>query len=314
MLGGRPRCLDEHAFRGAIHPTWPAHFAVPNGAGRLAADMPAPPDDATSQLARVTAVTPCGTDGVLLEVEPETGFSALGAGRFFMLRRGDGVGPLIPRPFSLYKQEGSRLEFLIKTIGPGTFALAEAAVGSSMRVIGPLGNGWPRLESGRHRVMLAGGIGSAPFYLAIQQWLAQGEAHESMTLIYGAATKGMLYDLEAFEHLGVRVLATTDDGSHGFRGHVIACLEAEWEAGRLPRECQLLACGPEPMLAAAERLAQAFELPTWLSLESYMGCGVGICNGCVVPTRPEGPMGAWPNAKCCVEGPVFDARAISLAH
>ena len=44
-----------------------------------------------------------------------------------------------------------------------------------------------------------------------------------------------------------------------------------------------------------------------------MGCGVGICNGCPVPTRPEGPLGAWPNAKCCVEGPVFEARAIDLA-
>jgi hypothetical protein len=45
-----------------------------------------------------------------------------------------------------------------------------------------------------------------------------------------------------------------------------------------------------------------------------MGCGVGICNGCVVPTRPDGPMGAWPNAKCCVEGPVFSIEAITVAH
>jgi hypothetical protein len=44
-----------------------------------------------------------------------------------------------------------------------------------------------------------------------------------------------------------------------------------------------------------------------------MGCGVGICNGCPVPTRPDGPLGAWPNAKCCVEGPVFSVDAIALA-
>ena len=43
-----------------------------------------------------------------------------------------------------------------------------------------------------------------------------------------------------------------------------------------------------------------------------MGCGVGICNGCAVMTEPEGPLGAWPVAKCCVDGPVFPAAAIRL--
>ena len=50
-----------------------------------------------------------------------------------------------------------------------------------------------------------------------------------------------------------------------------------------------------------------------MSLETLMGCGVGICNGCPVPTDPAGPRGDWPNAKCCVEGPVFEAREILLA-
>jgi len=31
-----------------------------------------------------------------------------------------------------------------------------------------------------------------------------------------------------------------------------------------------------------------------------------------VPTRPEGPMGHWSNAKCCVEGPVFSVDAVTL--
>jgi len=276
--------------------------------------MPAPPADATSQLATVTAVTTCGEGGVLIEVVTREAFAPIEAGRFFMLRRADGVGPAIPRPFSLYKQKGARLEFMVKVIGPGTRALAAAAVGSELRLIGPLGRGWPELGPERHRVLLAGGIGSAPFYLAIQGWLAAGQPADSTTLIYGAATADFLYDLEAFEALGARVLPATDDGSRGFHGNVLACLEAEWEAGRLPRDARLLACGPEPMLEAVEALAAGRELEAWLSLETYMGCGVGICNGCVVPTRPEGPMGGWPNAKCCVEGPVFDARSIALTH
>lgn len=274
--------------------------------------MAAPPPDATSQLARITRLEPCGSDGVLLRVRPASPFPSLNAGRFFMLRRADGVGPLIPRPFSLFKQDGDEIEFLIKVIGPGTRALAAAAIGSDVTLIGPLGNGWPVLEPKPMTVMLAGGIGSAPFFELIRARQAAGIDAASMTMIYGAATEGFLYDLAAFEQLGVRLLATTDDGTHGFRGNVLQCLEAEWDADRMPREVQLLACGPEPMLVAVGRLAESNELQAWLSLESYMGCGVGICNGCVVPTRKDGALGAWPNAKCCVEGPVFASDVIAL--
>ena len=42
---------------------------------------------------------------------------------------------------------------------------------------------------------------------------------------------------------------------------------------------RLLACGPERMLRAVSDLALERELECWLSLETLMGCGVGICNG-----------------------------------
>jgi dihydroorotate dehydrogenase electron transfer subunit len=158
--------------------------------------------------------------------------------------------------------------------------------------------------------MLAGGVGSAPFPLAIEQ--ARGDAGR-LTFLFGAASAGLLYDLAAFEELGARVFTATVDGSHGLRGNVLDLLKDLWARGELPEEVRLLACGPEPMLEAVAELAGERELRAWLSLETLMGCGVGICNGCPIPTRPEGPMGAWPNAKCCVEGPVFEARAIDLA-
>jgi len=67
------------------------------------------------------------------------------------------------------------------------------------------------------------------------------------------------------------------------------------------------------MLEAVEAHARSRKLPCWLSLETVMGCGVGICNGCPVPTLPRGPRGSWPNAKCCVEGPVFSTEEVALA-
>ena len=281
--------------------------------------MPAPPIDARSLVAEAVAVERCGDDGVVLRIATEVELPPLRAARFFMLRREDRLSPAIPRPFSLYRQEGRELQFLIKVTGPGTSALAACAPGTKLRAIGPLGNGWPTLDGdGLPWVMLAGGIGSAPFLMAIEQALAGMDGRrparrDRIFYLYGAARRGLLYDLERFESLGVRVATCTDDGSHGRRGNVLELLEHLQRVGEIPAEVRLLACGPDRMLAAVERFARAREAACWLSLETVMGCGVGICNGCPVETRPDGPRGAWPNAKCCVEGPVFSTRDVCLA-
>ncbi len=281
--------------------------------------MPAPPSDARSFRGEVLSVRPTGEDGAVLRVRPEERLGPLRAARFFMLRREDALSPAIPRPFSVYRQlEDGALEFLIKVMGPGTRALASSRRGEVLRLIGPLGNGWPALGGGGLPwVMLAGGIGSAPFYMAIEQALAgmDGEPparREELTLVYGAARTALLYDFDAFEALGARTLAATDDGSFGFRGNLVELLRDAWERGQAPPRARLLACGPERMLEAVAHLAREHDLECWLSLETLMGCGVGICNGCAVFTRPEGELGTWPVAKCCVEGPVFRADAVRL--
>lgn len=283
--------------------------------------MPAPPPDARSLGGIAAGVERCGDDGVILRVLPDVAQAPLRAARFFMLRREDRLSPAIPRPFSIYRQVGDELWFLIKVTGRGTSALAACTPGTRLRIVGPLGNGWPALDGGGPPwAMLAGGIGSAPFYMAIEQALAgmDGRAParpRDLHLLYGAARRGLLYDLDAFRSLGVTVSTCTDDGSEGLRGNVLQLLERMQERGQLPREVRLLACGPERMLEAVERFARERGLACWLSLETLMGCGVGICNGCPVPTLPDGPRGAWPNAKCCVEGPVFAIDEVTLgAH
>ncbi len=280
--------------------------------------MPAPPPDARSFLGEVWSVEPCGDDGVLLALRPDAPLAPVRASRFFMLRAEERCAPLIPRPFSLYRQRDGLCEFLIKVMGRGTQALARARPGERVRMVGPLGNGWPTLDGdGPPWVMLAGGVGSAPFFLALEQAQAGMDGARpaergQLFYLFGAARRGLLYDLEAFRALGVPVFAATDDGSEGVRGNVLELLLSLWSSGAVPHACRLLACGPERMLEAVEDLARQRGLEAWLSLETLMGCGVGICNGCPVPTLPGGELGGWPNAKCCVEGPVFATSAITL--
>ena len=58
----------------------------------------------------------------------------------------------------------------------------------------------------------------------------------------------------------------------------------------------VLACGPEPMLDALERLVPGAQL----AREAPMACGYGACYGCVVP-RDGGYV------RLCLEGPVLRA-------
>ncbi len=73
-------------------------------------------------------------------------------------------------------------------------------------------------------------------------------------------------------------------------------------------QARLVACGPEPMLAAVARLATERGVACQVSLETPMACGIGICFSCVARVREAG--GSWDYRRTCVEGPVFDATQV----
>ncbi len=243
----------------------------------------------------------------MLEVELEQGFEEglepLEPGRFAMLTPEQDVELTVPRPFSVYEQLGPRrLSFLIQVLGAGTRVLGELEPGAALRCTLPLGNGFRLAPPEREVVLVAGGVGSAPFLLYAQ---ARAGAAAATHLLYGARSADRLYDRGSFAIEGVRRLDATDDGSLGFHGNVVACLDAELAAGRVSEAALYCACGPEPLLHAFAAFARERGLEAQLSLETYMGCGIGVCNGCPIDTAPDGAYGDWPYAKSCLDGPVF---------
>jgi dihydroorotate dehydrogenase electron transfer subunit len=72
---------------------------------------------------------------------------------------------------------------------------------------------------------------------------------------------------------------------------------------------KLYGCGPEAMVRALARVAERRGLEAEVSLDPWMGCGVGTCLGCVVWTqKADEPR---PHYRCgCTEGPVFDVRDV----
>jgi hypothetical protein len=66
------------------------------------------------------------------------------------------------------------------------------------------------------------------------------------------------------------------------------------------------------LLHAFADFARLRNLTSFLSLETYMGCGFGVCNSCPVPTSVEGQFSDWPYATTCSQGPVFSLADIKI--
>jgi dihydroorotate dehydrogenase electron transfer subunit len=260
---------------------------------------------------RVVGRISCGPDAFLLDVEVDDELPELAPGVFAMLSPADGTGPELGRPFSLYDQRGRVLRFLVQVMGVGTQALAKVEVGGLVTLTFPLGNGFAVESPERPVVMVAGGVGSVPFLLYARHRMQLG-AEANTWLLFGARTADRLYDADGLAAAGAPMLYATDDGSRGFHGNVVQLLDQELAAGRLPRDACFCACGPEGLLHGFAAYARKHELDAQLSLETYMGCGFGVCNACPVETQPDGPLGAWPWARTCEAGPIFSLSDIKF--
>ena len=98
-------------------------------------------------------------------------------------------------------------------------------------------------------------------------------------------------------------MLTTEDGSVGERGRVVAPLDRRLAALPPAASVMLYACGPEGMLAATARTAMKYGRPCEVSVERIMGCGLGGCYSCVVPMR--GDDGAVHHVRSCIAGRCF---------
>jgi dihydroorotate dehydrogenase electron transfer subunit len=233
-------------------------------------------------------------------------------GQFLMLRLANTDDPLLGRPLAVYRADATSglIEVVYLIVGKMTERLARLPAGTPLQVWGPLGNGFALPECD-HLLMVAGGIGQTPFYMVAEETLGLRKfaGHNGRTkkasLLFGTRNKNRLACLDEFRALGVDVHVVTEDGSEGTQGFVTELIAPAMCQAAMPRVV-IACCGPHPMLHAAFRTAQTLgRLPCYVSLESPMACGLGICFSCVVKYRDE--HGEPDYVRTCVEGPVFDA-------
>ena len=266
----------------------------------------APPQ---TSLHAVRAVEDLGGGGWTITVEgpsPETL-----PGQFYMLRTEKRWPVLLPRPFSLYDRgaDGEWGSFLMKAVGPGTRALVETRPGERIWLTGPLGNWFS--DAIADPVCVAGGVGLAPFLLLARRAIAMDR--HPVRVLFGGRNEPGLAGASHFSGLA-RLHLATEDGSVGHHGRVTGLLSVLLQSGQVRAGETVYCCGPDPMMHATAKFCRDNDLRCFLSLETYMGCGYGVCNGCSVAVTGDRFKG-WPYSKTCVQGPVYDAlELVELRH
>jgi dihydroorotate dehydrogenase electron transfer subunit len=230
-------------------------------------------------------------------------------GQFAMLKPRGPLEPLLRRALAVYRVYGPRrISFLYQVLGRGTEALSRVENGSAVEALLPLGNRWPEASRSSHRsIVVAGGIGSASVFMLCEELASlRIDAH----LIFGArsASTAVGCGLEDFRALGLPLTLTTDDGSLGQRGLVTGPLELQLRQGG--PDLRIYACGPWVMMRRVAELAAQFGVRCLVSLEAPMGCGFGVCVGCVVAVNTSESIGYGSYKRVCTDGSIFPAETI----
>ncbi|MEI6756949.1 MAG: dihydroorotate dehydrogenase electron transfer subunit [Chlorobium sp.] len=223
-------------------------------------------------------------------------------GNFVNVKVSDATQPLLRRPFSIHNVRGNLIDIMVQAVGAGTSLLCNSPEGSSVMVLGPLGNCFDiTSREFDTAILVSGGIGTAPMLFLEKTLAAKGK---KVINLIGGRTK---------EYLLAKNLSNcrfaTDDGSSGFRGNVVELLQNELPGFSTEGTLKLFACGPTPMLKSLAGFCRQHHLSGDLSLESVMGCGIGICYGCSVEVNA--PDGTVRTILLCREGPVIDAELLA---
>jgi dihydroorotate dehydrogenase electron transfer subunit len=229
-------------------------------------------------------------------------------GQFAMLRAHGVFEPLLRRAFAFYKQPSpNQLSFLYQVLGRGTQALSDLARGAQVDALLPLGNSWTIPDSGRS-IVVSGGIGSASVLMLCEALKRRGT---DIRILFGAASRDAAVGcgLSDFDGLGLPLAITTDDGSLGESGFVTQPLE-RYLAAEVNDDSTIYACGPWAMMRRVAEIAARAGVRCMVALEAPMGCGFGVCVGCVVAVKTDQPAGYQSYKRVCVDGSIFPASAI----
>ena len=164
-------------------------------------------------------------------------------GQFYMLRAWD-TYPLLSRPISIHDIDDNSISFLYKVFGEGTQIFSRLKEGDTIKLEGPYGNGYEKVEG--KVALVGGGIGIAPLYLVAKNI-------ENCDAYLGFRNEAIL--TKEYKELCNEVHIVTGNT------FVTDILDVE-------KYDYILTCGPTPMMEKLVKMVEGTKTKIMVSLEN----------------------------------------------
>jgi len=203
------------------------------------------------------------------------------------------------RPFSVCKIDEESISILYKVAGKGTECLSKKKKGEYLNIVGPCGNGFDIEKKHKNIWIIGGGVGVAPLIFLTEKLIQE---NKKVTFFYGARKRDLLF----FEILpyGAEYIFSTEDGSYGNKGDILTIFRKFLKS---EKPDIVFSAGPVSLLKKLSQILKKEKIPSYMAVEERMGCGMGICYGCVIKIKKGKE---WEYKRVCKEGPVFKSEEI----
>lgn len=223
-------------------------------------------------------------------------------GQFVHIKLNDN-SHVLRRPFCIcdFDENAKTITICYAVVGEGTKELAGYNIGTEVKAMLPLGNGFTPDDKMKKIVLLGGGMGSA-----VLPAIPRAFKDIEYVTYLGFANKDKVVLEKEMRELTGEVVVATDDGSYGRKGFVTNILAEDMK--KLNPDV-VFCCGPEVMYKALKKALAPFDVPVIVSLEARMGCGIGACLVCNCKIKRNGQEGYL---RVCADGPVFALDEVVL--
>jgi anaerobic sulfite reductase subunit B len=205
-------------------------------------------------------------------------------------------------PFSISGVGEGWIDMTIRNVGKVTSKIHDLAIGDTLFIRGPYGNGFPLEEfKGQHLVIAAGGSGVAPVRPLVEYYYKNQDQVEKLDLLFGFRDpESVLFreDIDRWSETFETIL-TVDKACGIWDGECVGLITEYAKHVKLSEypKMEILIVGPPIMMkfTAAEFLKRNVpEERIIVSMERHMSCGIGKCGHCKVE-----------DCYVCLDGPVF---------
>lgn len=216
----------------------------------------------------------------------------------FIIIRVDNYSERVPYTIAKNNIETGTLTLVVQEVGRSSSKLCQLNTGDSVHdIVGPLGTP-SEIENFGTVICAGGGIGIAAILPILT---ALHKAGNRVVSVLAGRTKELIIMEEDVRANSDDVIIMTDDGSYGQKGVVTVGVEEVIKREHVDR---VLAIGPPMMMKFTSLLAHQYHIPNYVSLNTIMVDGTGMCGACRLTIGGR-------TRFVCIDGPEFSGDDVN---